>query len=149
MLGGVYQLPLYYEAVKNHSPTKAGIDIIVFMITTCCGIFISGGAASATGHYKSWILAGPPIAAVGFGLLSSVDAHTSDAKLYGFQTLAGLGIGLSFQMIMLSVQAEFHDRPEYMSQAVGVVNFFQLTGAAIGIGIVNTVSNLSAWPALH
>ena len=142
MLGGTYQLPLFYEAVKNHSPTKAGIDIIVFMVSCCAGIFVSGGATSATGRYWYWILAGPPFAGVGFGLLSTIDAHTSSAKLYGYQFLGGFGIGLAFQNIILSVQAEFHDRPQLMPQAIGVSNFFQLTGAAIGVGIVNTVQSV-------
>lgn len=39
----------------------------------------------------------------------------------------------------MAVQAEYHDRPNLLPQATGVVSFFQLTGAAIGIGIVNTV----------
>lgn len=32
MLGGTYQLPLYYQAGRGHSAQKSGIDIIPFMI---------------------------------------------------------------------------------------------------------------------
>lgn len=140
MLGGTYQVPLYYQAVKNQTATQSGISILPFMLATCIAIFISGGGTTATGRYYYWILAGPPFAAAGFGLLSTIDAHTSSSRLIGYQILAGFGIGLAFQCILLSVQAEFHDRPHLMAQAVGVSNFFQLTGAAIGVGIVNTVS---------
>jgi len=139
MLGGVYQLPLYYEAVKDYSPTKAGIAIIPFMLATCVGIFISGAATGATGRYWYWIIVGPPFAGVGMGLISTITPDTANAKLIGYQILAGIGIGFSFQNILLSVQAEFHKRPEFMAQAVGVSNFFQLTGGAVGVGIVNTV----------
>jgi hypothetical protein len=112
------------------------------MLSVCVGIFISGGATQATGNYKIWILLGPPIAAVGAGLISTCTADTSNAKVIGFQILLGFGIGFSFQNILLSVQAEFHERQHLMAQAVGVSNFFQLTGAAIGIGIVNTVQSV-------
>ena len=115
-LGGTYQLPLYYEAVRNHSPTKAGIDILPFMIACCVAIFISGGATTATGRYWPWLLIGPPFAATGFGLLYTVTPDTPSAKLIGYQILSGVGIGFSFQNIMLAVQAEFHDRPHLMPQ---------------------------------
>lgn len=38
--------------------------------------------------------------------------------------------------------AEYHDRPHLIPQANGVVSFAQLTGAALGIGIVNTVQSV-------
>jgi len=142
MLGGTYQLPLYYEAVRNHSPTKAGIDIIVFMVSVCIGIFISGGLTQKFGRYLPFILAGPPISIIGFALLYTITRTTSDAKLYGYQWLAGFGIGLSFQNVLLAVQAEYGDRPYLLPQATGVISFFQLTGGALGIGIVNTVQSV-------
>ncbi|OCF41607.1 major facilitator superfamily transporter [Kwoniella heveanensis CBS 569] len=142
MLGGTYQLPLFYQAGRAHSPEKSGIDILPFMLAVCIAIFISGGATTATGRYYPWILAGPPVCAVGFGLLYTIDAHTTGAKIIGYQILAGFGIGLSFQNVLLAVQAEYHDRPALLPQATSVVSFFQLTGAAIGTGIVNTVQSV-------
>ncbi|TXT09034.1 hypothetical protein VHUM_02508 [Vanrija humicola] len=142
MLGGTYQLPLYYQAGQGHSPQKSGIDIIPFMIIVCVGIFVSGGAVTKWGHYYPFLIAGPPIAAVGFGLLYTIREDTSNAKVIGYQILAGFGIGLTFQNIILAAQAEFQKRPALIPQATGVVSFFQLTGAAIGIGIVNTVQSI-------
>lgn len=48
----------------------------------------------------------PPISAIGFGLLYTCDFTTSNAKLIGFQILAGFGIGLSFQMPLMAIQGE-------------------------------------------
>ncbi|KIR53334.1 major facilitator superfamily transporter [Cryptococcus gattii Ru294] len=142
MLGGTYQLPLFYQAVRGHSPEKSGIDIIPFMLATCVGILISGGVATKFGRYYPFLLIGPPFAAVGFGLLYTIGVHTSNAKIIGYQILAGFGIGLSFQNALVAVQAEFHDRPSLLPQATGVVSFFQLTGAALGVGIINTVQSV-------
>jgi hypothetical protein len=82
----------------------------------CIGIFISGGVVAATGRYYYFIIAGPIIAVIGNALLYTIDAHTSNPKLIGYQILAGFGCGLAFQNIVLSVQAEWHERPEYMAQ---------------------------------
>lgn len=42
----------------------------------------------------------------------------------------------------LTYTVEYHDRPHLIPQANGVVSFFQLTGAALGIGVVNTVQSI-------
>ncbi|WWD09555.1 hypothetical protein V865_007682 [Kwoniella europaea PYCC6329] len=142
MLGGTYQLPLFYQAGRAHSPEKSGIDIIAFMLSICIAIFISGGITTKFGRYYPFLLIGPPISAIGFGLLYTIDAEMSNARIIGYQILAGFGIGLSFQNVLIAVQAEYHDQPALLPQATGVVSFFQLTGAAIGIGIINTVQSV-------
>nr|XP_031860928.1 uncharacterized protein CI109_003655 [Kwoniella shandongensis]KAA5528000.1 hypothetical protein CI109_003655 [Kwoniella shandongensis] len=142
MLGGTYQLPLYYQAGRAHSAEKSGIDIIPFMLAVCIGIFVSGGLTTKFGRYYPFLIAGPPISAVGIGLLYTIKADTANAKIIGYQILAGFGIGLSFQNALLAVQAEYSDQPALLPQAQGVVSFFQLTGAALGVGIINTVQSV-------
>lgn len=137
------------------------------MLAVCIGIFVSGGYVAKKGRYYPFLLIGyvmlyrsrsaqqltlsrPPIAIVGFALLYTVTEFTSSAKVIGFQILGGFGIGLSFQNILLAVQAEYADRPHLIpqvgphhlisrgysdeSQATSVISFFQLTGAALGVG---------------
>ncbi len=109
LLGGTYQLPLYYQASKLHSAQKSGIDIIPFMVVVCVGIFISSGFVTKFGWYYPFFFIGPPIAAVGFGMLFTVNETTSNKFLIGWQVLSGLGIGLTFQNIILSVQVSYGD----------------------------------------
>lgn len=104
MLGGTYQLPLYYQAAKLHSAQKSGIDIIPFMVIVCVGIFISSGFVTKFGRYYPFFFIGPPIAAVGFGMLYTVKETTEGKYIIAWQALSGLGIGLTFQNIILAVQ---------------------------------------------
>lgn len=53
---------------------------------------------------------------IGFALLYTVDEFTKSAKVIGFQILAGSGVGLSFQNLLLAVQAEYSDRPHLIPQ---------------------------------
>ncbi|GMK56662.1 hypothetical protein CspeluHIS016_0305020 [Cutaneotrichosporon spelunceum] len=142
MLGGTYQLPLFYQATRNHTPQKSGIDIIPFMIMICFGIFVSGASVTKNGRYYPFFIIGPPIAAAGVGMLYTIDANTSNSFIIGAQILAGTGIGLTFQNFIMSTQAEYARQPELIPQATGIISFFQLTGAALGIGIVNTVQSV-------
>ncbi|BEI82777.1 hypothetical protein CcaverHIS002_0306450 [Cutaneotrichosporon cavernicola] len=129
-------------ATRNHSAQKSGIDIIPFMIMVCIGIFVSGGFVTKWGRYYPFFIIGPPIAAAGVGMLYTIDAKTSNGFIIGGQILAGFGVGLTFQNLIMSTQAEYASRPELIPQATGIVSFFQLTGAALGIGIVNTVQSV-------
>lgn len=145
---------------RGRSPEQSGIDIIrtslplarstvtpladspAFMLAVCIGIFVQGGFVTKLGRYWPFLVIGPPITAVGFGLLYTIDPFTPNARLIGFQILAGFGVGLAFQNPLLAIQVEYHDTPHLIPQANGVVSFFQLTGAALGIGVVNTVQSI-------
>lgn len=39
MLGGTYQVPLYYQAVKNQTATESGISILPFMLASESAVF--------------------------------------------------------------------------------------------------------------
>jgi hypothetical protein len=54
----------------------------------------------------SWpfLVAAPVFLAVGSGLLFSLNTATSEAKLIGFQILAGIGVGLGMQNSLLAMQ---------------------------------------------
>jgi hypothetical protein len=48
---------------------------------------------------RSWrfLVAAPVFLAVGLGLAFSLNTTTSEAEVFGFQILAGIGIGLEMQ----------------------------------------------------
>jgi cyanate permease len=89
-------LPFLYQATGS-SAVESGIKIIPFSIATIVGTLTSGGAIRATGHYKPWLIVGPWFAAIAGGLLYTVNAHTSAAKLIGYQIIFGYGCGASLQ----------------------------------------------------
>ena len=107
MLTGTYYLPLFYQAVKEHSPTKSGIDILGFMLSVVICSMLAGGIISQVGYYWPFLVLGPLITPIGGGLLYTVDVHTSSAKLIGYQILLGAGVGLSFQNTIVAIQADF------------------------------------------
>jgi hypothetical protein len=89
-------LPFLYQA-KGRTAVQSGIDVIPFSMATILGTAISGGVIRATGHYKHWLIGAPWFAAIAGGLLFTIDTHTSNAKLIGYQIILGFGCGASFQ----------------------------------------------------
>ncbi|KAK9893727.1 MFS general substrate transporter [Cystobasidium minutum MCA 4210] len=138
MLVGIYYLPIYYEATRGRSASKAGIDILPFMIAVTLAAGISGGVVTAFGRYK-WILVfGPWFLCIGGGLFFTVDETTSSAKLIGYQIILALGIGLVFQQTIIAVQADC-ENPLEIPQRTGLITFVQLIGGTIGVAIANTI----------
>ena len=85
-----------------------------------------------TGRYWHTLILGPILAAPGLGLLYTVDAHTSSAKLIGYQILAGAGLGAYFQNLLLAVQAEFADKVAYMPNVSSLPRSYRHISDAYG-----------------
>lgn len=93
--------------------------------------------------------------AVGSGLLYTLNASTSSAKLVGFQILAGIGTGMGMQNSLLAIQcvstlnhvvlpeylrrAEFQDSPALLAQALAMASFAQFLGGTLGLGVAEPV----------
>jgi len=136
----VYYAPLSYQ-VKGRTAAESGIDIIPFMLAVVVASFVSGGVVNATGHYLSFIIGAPCIAAIGAGLMFTVKESTSGATLIGYQIIFGAGLGLAFQLPIMAIQAEYAPEPELIPQASSLLTFLQLLGGVIGIAIAGTIFN--------
>ena len=96
LFGVVSYLPLFLQAVVGMSATNSGELIIPMMMGVMLTSIVSGFLLKRTG-YKIWLIIGPPIAAIGLFLLSTLHEGSSglDAILYLIITGAGLGCVMS------------------------------------------------------
>ena len=115
-----YYLPIRFEAVNHKSPTTAGIMILPFMGTFIVLSIIGAGIIKRTGRYWYFLATFPVFVCIGGGLLFTVGADTSYAKIAGFQVLVGLGVGPVFQQVFLAVQANV--LPIDIAQATATVS---------------------------
>lgn len=130
-----YYIPIYYQAGRNHSATKSGVDLLPLMLSVVISIVVSGQLVSRYGRYWPYLVGGPIVGAVGAGLMYTVTASISNAAMIGYQILVGISIGTTLQNILFAMQAEFDDTPKLISQATGMVNFCQFLGGTIGLAI--------------
>ncbi|KIM88878.1 hypothetical protein PILCRDRAFT_243404 [Piloderma croceum F 1598] len=125
MLGAIYYLPLLFQAVKHHSATRSGIDILPFMLAIVVGSGVSGLIVSLFGNYWNFLVFGPWLASVGAGLLYTLHEHSSNGKYIGYQNP------------VVAIQANVD--PEDLPQTTALVSFAQLFGGVLGIGVCGTV----------
>jgi hypothetical protein len=85
----------HYEAFQN--------TILIY----CKAIFtiISGCMITAFGYFTPFVIFGSAFAAVGSGLIYTLDQNSSSAYWIGYQALTGMALGLCLQTPIMAAQA--------------------------------------------
>ncbi|KAG8900072.1 hypothetical protein FRB99_006265 [Tulasnella sp. 403] len=125
-----YYLPLYYQSAEEHSATRSGIDILLFMGSIIIGGAAGAGTTAITGLPRPWLLFPPLLPVIAAGVVFWDLAKRPTAS-------SGILMGMQYTMIM--VQAEFAKQPHLIPQSTTLVNFTQLIGGVLGIAISGTI----------
>jgi len=98
---------------------------------------VSGRLISQTGKIKPYIVAGTIILVAGFAVLSTMDHQTSLWLVGTGMALVGIGVGMSMQNLVLSVQNTVSLRD--IGAASSTVAFFRSLGGTIGVSVLGAV----------
>lgn len=130
MLGALAFLPTFMRYVGGANATGSGLRTLPMVIGILIASTGSGVLVGRTGRYKVFPVVGTAAMALGFVLLSTVDASTSVLLQSSYLIVLGTGIGLSMQMLVLIVQnnSSFED----LGVATSAVTFFRAVGSAFG-----------------
>ena len=98
---------------------------------------VSGGLISAIGYYSAVLVPCMILYTVGTGMITTFDIHTPMREWFGYQVLAGLGIGSGFQCGVLVVQTVLPQ--DWVPVGTACVQFFQAFGGAIFVAVAQTL----------
>lgn len=138
LFGVMSFLPLFLQAVIGMSATYSGATLIPAMLGVMTTSIISGVLLKRTG-YKVWLIMGPPIAAFGLYMLSTMHVGSSqtDAIIYLFIVGAGLGAVMSnFIVAAQNVTAK-----KDMGVVTSSMSLFRGLGGTIGVTILGAIVN--------
>lgn len=102
--GAEYYLPLYFQSVKEASPTKSGLLILPMMISASLCDVGTGVLIHRTGRYREITWAGIVLLTLGTGLYANLGVDTTLAEIIGFQIIGGVGLSLLLTTPMLAIQ---------------------------------------------
>ncbi|KAH5707303.1 hypothetical protein HBI18_250400 [Parastagonospora nodorum] len=97
-------IPLWFQAIKEVSAIQSGINTIPLVLSVVVGSILSGGLTQRIGYYTPFMIMGSSLMAVGTGLITTWNVHTSIGMWIGYQTILGLGVGCTMQHPNLAVQ---------------------------------------------
>ena len=132
----LYYLPIYFQSVDGVSASQSGIDNLPLVLGVSICTVISGGLISKVGWYIPYLLIGSMLTTIGLGLIYTLDIGTPSSHWIGYQALAGIGIGISFQVPMIANQA-FVKMSE-ISSVTAITLFFQTIGGAFFVAAGQT-----------
>jgi EmrB/QacA subfamily drug resistance transporter len=137
MFGASVFLGQYYQVARGYSPTAAGLMMIPMMLGVLASSIFIGRWVSRVGVWKPFVVAGSIVLMAGFGLMATMRFGTPLWLIAIYGLVAGLGVGMTMQNLVLAVQnsVSVHD----VGAASAVVTFFRSLGGTIGIQVLGSI----------
>ncbi|OJD09930.1 hypothetical protein AJ78_08851 [Emergomyces pasteurianus Ep9510] len=133
----VFYIPIWFQAIKGASATKSGVMAIPLVLALVIGSIIGGIAISVIGYFTQFYYVSVILATVGAALLTTFTTNTGSSKWIGYQVIYGLGLGIGFQLPILTPQVVLG----LEDVAVGIVvsMFCQLLGGALFVSVAQNI----------
>ncbi|PMD38673.1 major facilitator superfamily transporter [Hyaloscypha variabilis F] len=125
----LYYLPDYFQIVGGVSPQVSGVRNLAMIIAVTLGTIASGAYITAKGYFVPLMIGAAMVSTLGAGLIFTLDIDSSSGKWIGFQVIAGLGLGVGFQIPIIATQAT--SSVADLSSATAMVLFCQTLGGAV------------------
>jgi EmrB/QacA subfamily drug resistance transporter len=137
LFGVITYLPQYQQVVRGASATASGLQLFPLMGGLLIASIGSGQIISRTGRYRAFPILGTAVLAVGMFLLSHLGVHTSVAMSGLYMAVAGFGLGLTMQVLVLAVQNSV--APKELGTATSAATFFRSIGGSIGVSVFSAI----------
>jgi EmrB/QacA subfamily drug resistance transporter len=134
-------LPLFFQAVQGEHATESGLLLIPLALSTALTTVAVGEIVDRFGGAKAFPVAGMLCGALGYALLSGVDAGTSAAAAAAASMLIGVGVGCVMQVLLLVIQRSVPANDLGVATATTMLG--RIFGGALGVAILGSVFNRS------
>lgn len=131
MYAGTTFLSQYFQMSRDKSPTMAGILTLPLILSLALASTVVGRIITRTGRWKPFLVLGGTLLALGTVLLSVLRHSTPYWLIAVCMVFVGLGLGMTLQNLVLSVQNQV--RPQELGATTTVVSFFRTLGGTIGV----------------
>jgi EmrB/QacA subfamily drug resistance transporter len=137
MFGMMMSLPLYLQIVKGVSPTESGLLTLPMTAGILVSSLSSGRAIARNGRYKVYPVVGLGVVAATMFAFGQIGTDTPLLWLMTIMLVAGAGLGLCMQTLVLSVQNVV--APKDMGVATSSATFFRSIGGTVGTAVFLSV----------
>ena len=96
---------MYFQVVNGDTATQAGIATIPLIMGVVVFSILTGIACSLTGIYMPFLTIGGAVLTLGSGMMATLDEQSSRGMQVGYLLLAGVGVGLCIQTVLMAAQA--------------------------------------------
>ena len=134
-----YYLPVYFQAIFGASALMSGVYMLPYALIASIMSSVTGIGISKFRAYRPFLWFGWGIMVVGYSLMATLNADSSQAKQEVFIGIAGLGTGCLFQTPLVGLMAAMpHDD---LSTTVAAMALLRSLGGTMGIAVAGAVFN--------
>ncbi|EJT97595.1 vacuolar amino acid permease [Dacryopinax primogenitus] len=134
---GLYNVPLYFSAVRLTSATESGLHLLPNSVALSIGSLFSGWIMRHTGRYWSLNLFGAFLPILSSTLFSLWTRNTSDFHLWFDIIPSGFGHSSLITSTLIALIASV-DRAD-LAVATGISYLFRTTGQVLGVSLSSAV----------
>ncbi|KZO93226.1 MFS general substrate transporter [Calocera viscosa TUFC12733] len=134
---GLYNVPLYFAAVRLTTATESGMHLLPNSIALSIGSLFSGWMMRRSGKYWLLNLFGAFLPIVSSTLFATWSARTSDFHLWFDITPSGFGHSSLITSTLIALIASV-DRAD-LAVATGISYLFRTTGQVLGVSLSSAV----------
>lgn len=135
----LYFLPIYFQAVALYSATRAGYSLFPQAVAGAPASILAGLILSRTGKFKALHFAGFAFCAVGMGITSLVNEHTSIPHWAACQIIMAIGVGFVVDTLPPAFQAPVSEDDQ--AAATSCWAFMRSFGGIWGVAIPAVIFN--------
>ncbi|KAK0644431.1 major facilitator superfamily transporter [Cercophora newfieldiana] len=135
--GAIFYVPVYFQFTRGDSALDAAVRLLPLIILLSTMILANGFFLGKLGYYFPWYCVGSALAIVGNVLLSRIDVNTSQAAIYGYEVLIGLGTGAFIQAGYATIQTTV--APYDLGYAIPFMMVAQFTGITLSLSISGAI----------
>ncbi|KAH8655978.1 DNA repair protein RAD50 [Tricladium varicosporioides] len=133
----LYYIPIYFQAVRGSDATESGIRTIPLILGLTLIQIVTGISLGMLRIFNPFILMGGIVTTIASGLLMTLKPDSPQSVWIGFQALAGIGLGLCFNVYIIIIQNIV--KPEDVATATAMLLFFQSLGGALVVSAAQSI----------
>lgn len=137
MMTMVYYIPIWFQAIKDVSAIKSGIDTLPLILSLVISSITAGFLVTKIGYYAPFMIANGVVMSIGAGLITTWTPDTLHPKWIGYQFMFGFGIGMGMQQASLAAQAVLSRKDAPIG--IALVMFCQQLGGAVFVSVGQSV----------
>ena len=130
-IGLAYYLPLYSQSVLDANALVSGIYLLPLIISSSLAAAFSGVFIQQTGKYRSIMFIAQILLTLGVGLFVDLKFEKSLTRLFVFEIIVGIGVGMNIEAPIIAAQAATTVRDTAAVSAT--MGFFRSIATAISV----------------
>lgn len=135
-----YFVPIWFQAVKEVSATKAGLMSLPIVIGLSISAILTGIATKRIGYFTQWMIISSILTPIGSGLITTFSPNINHEHWIGYLAIVGIGFGCGMQQSSVAAQTVLPRKD--VSIGAALMMFSQTLGGAIFISVGNTILDL-------